>query len=87
MLPCSARQTQFGFAVGTGAVTLGRQILCADTELFEKRADGFQHRHTGALLRNLRFEVPPRHVFTAACVKIARKEAEQHIQCGDGTKP
>jgi len=87
MFPCSARQTQFRFAVRTGAVTLGWQVLCADSELFEERTDGFQHGNIGTLCGKLRFEVPPRHVFSAACIKIARKETEQHIYGSDGAKP
>lgn len=86
MLSRSARQTQFGFAVRAGAVTLGRKILCADTELFEERTDGFQHRDIGTPCGHLRFEVPPCHVFAAACIQIARKEAEQHINRGNGAK-
>ena len=87
MLPCSARQTQLGAAVGTGAVTLGRQVLCADAELFEERADGFQHGHIGTLCGKLRFEVPPRHIFPPARIKIARKAAEQHIERGHSAQP
>ena len=78
MLARLARQTQLCTAMRTGAVALGRQILCADGELFAKGGDVFEDRRFGALLRQLRLEIPPCHVLPSACFQIARETAEQH---------
>ena len=86
MLSCSARQTKFGFAVRTDTVTLGRQIFCADGELFEKRTDAFGYRYFFAFFGDLRFDVPPSHVLPTACVKVARETAKQHPDGANGTK-
>ena len=87
MLARSARQTKFGFAVRTDTVTLGRQILCTDGNLFKKCADVLQNRYFFAFSGDLRLKVPPSHVLPTARIKVARKTAEQHPDGTNGTKP
>jgi len=75
---CSARQTQPGSAVRAGAVALGADVLCADSDLLPPRPQTAQNADLRGFCLQLRFEAPVLHVLASARRQIARKAAEHH---------